>query len=393
MTTRTTRNSSRAAIGTQEQLNNGMDRRGTRETNNNNNPNNNNRANNDNNVNNNNNTNNDANNNNHRVPNSTSSPTLMSGAGATNNGFLDRTGGISLSGLNLGGNHQAPNTNGHANHQPLNANGNTNGHAQGVYNQQAIEGLIRSMWRTVEKVPVFSGATDEDVGHWIAQWDKLMEGTYFPNIELIKGLSSRLSDKASRWYHELPALNGGVPWTAATIITHMREKFLNDYTKAVNKMALKTLVSRGQGGKKVEAYYDEFIRKVRISDEMSEQTKVDFFIEGLREDIRRQIRLQSGVMGPNVTLETVVNNTRRLEMVFDEERHNINAIDADTHHQQHTAQSGSLQTPSYQEQHQNERVMESNDVVALKLSRLEAMMSDFQGQMYVYQCKVVCIGK
>jgi len=60
---------------------------------------------------------------------------------------------------------------------------------------------------------------------------------------------------------------------------------------------------------------------------MDERNKVDMFIEGLRKDIRQQLRLQQAAMGFNMNLETILNAAKQVEIVFKERQSNsVNMI-------------------------------------------------------------------
>lgn len=92
-------------------------------------------------------------------------------------------------------------------------------------------------------------------------------------------------------------------------------------------MALSQLIKSGQGARTVEAYYDDFISKIRLTDDMDERNKVDMFIEGLRGDIRQQVRLHQAGMGLNMALETVLNAAKQIEIVFKKRQpHSVNMI-------------------------------------------------------------------
>lgn len=174
----------------------------------------------------------------------------------------------------------------------------------------------RDMWRAVDRVPTFSGEGEESITIWLRKWEMHTGRLRCPNEELLQGLAYRLTGRALRWYLDLPSYNPyQEPWTINQVVERLRSKFHNDDTKAISRMALEEYVNKGQGRRTVEQYYDDFVKKIALTEEMPRRMKVDLFIKGLRDQIRYKLLVQQGLGTTGQELEDVYETARRMELI------------------------------------------------------------------------------
>lgn len=66
---------------------------------------------------------------------------------------------------------------------------------------------IRDLWNAIKYITPFTGTADEDAQLWVRRWGHCMRGMVFVEADLVRGIASKLSEKASQWFHDLPPLN------------------------------------------------------------------------------------------------------------------------------------------------------------------------------------------
>lgn len=193
--------------------------------------------------------------------------------------------------------------------------------------QPQPNGDIRELWKIADRIPTFEGNSEDNVVTWLQQWQHALNGRAYPVRDLVLALTSRLRGRANEWYFEEIA-----PYGVATInmlMDQLRNKFFNEDTKAVNRLALEHYINKGQGKLTAEQYFVEFSKRLKLIDKPPQRQCIDMLIKGLRPDLRNKASALQAVNALGANLNTAYESIKRLEFaIIDKGKNTINAVTA-----------------------------------------------------------------
>lgn len=189
-------------------------------------------------------------------------------------------------------------------------------------------GDTRELWKIADRIPTFEGNSEDNVVTWLQQWQHTLRERQYPERDMVLAFSSRLRGRANEWYYEEVAPYANT--TLQMLMDQLRNKFFNEDTKAVNRLALEHYVNKGQGKLTAEQYYEGFAKRLKLIDKPPQRQCIDMLIKGLRTDLRNKASALQAVNALGHNLNDAFESIKRLEYaIIAKGKNSINAIGVD----------------------------------------------------------------